>query len=170
MSLISKLLSAPIALALSTSSHLRAQWVVANMRQSLGLPGPDAPAAGRQELKARLRSAMEVLFAGQADPALLAALNAAFPGLRRALVLDWSPQPDHDRYALLVNPEQVALVQIGRQQAGPGPAPVLELVALRTYLARRMTSDARRLVQAACELMGEGGETAGSSGQARVRT
>jgi hypothetical protein len=141
MSLISKLLSAPIALALSTSSHLRAQWVVANMRQSLGLPGPDAPA-----------------------------LNAAFPGLRRALVLDWSPQPDHDRYALLVNPEQVALVQIGRQQAGPGPAPVLELVALRTYLARRMTSDARRLVQAACELMGEGGETAGSSGQARVRT
>jgi hypothetical protein len=156
MSLTSHLLCAPIALALSASSQLRKQWVVANMRQSLGLPVPGA-VARMEELKARLHKAMAVLFEGAADPALLAALNGAFPGLRHAPVLDWSPQPDRDHYALLVNSGQVALVEISRQQIGPALAPTITLVGIKAYLAQRMSTDARRLVQAACELMGEGG-------------
>jgi hypothetical protein len=162
MSLTRKLLCAPIALTLLATSQVRRQWVVANMRQSLGLPTPGA-AAGMDELKARLRNATAVLFGGAADPALLAALNEAFPGMRRAMVLDWSPSPDSDRYALLVNTEQVALIEIARQQVGRGPVPAIELVGLKRYLARRMNADARRLIQAARELMGEGRERTISS-------
>jgi hypothetical protein len=108
---------------------------------------------GRKLIEHELTQRRERLFSGK-QPALLAALRQRIPTLRDAIVINHIPEQFEDIYAVLVDPDHVAIVEIAREPERS--VRDFELRSASEYVGDLSSRDKRQF-QIAQEMIARGG-------------
>ena len=108
--------------------------------------------SSRDHVRADLLSSMASMLSGSTNPLLLAALEAAFPWLSFALIVNWIPEQAEDIYWVLIDLDRIATVEISRLSSDLADVSV-EVLDLNKYKERRLSIENRRKLEVAIDLM-----------------